>query len=115
MPLLVPWTRGHSAGNVSASRGTAGSVYSNLIGQPGEDQLESSREREHVMADLADGTGGTYFHSSNDLDGGLKILAGGPEYLYLLELSLQGVKPNGSYHPLRVEVARSGLVRHGPA
>ena len=101
--------RALSAGNVSASQGTAGSVYSNIIGQPGEDQLESSREKEHVMADLADGTGGSYFHNSNDLDGGLKILAAGPEYLYLLELSLQGVKPNGLYHPLRVEVARSGL------
>lgn len=98
-----------SAGNVSASQGTAGSVFSNVIGQPGQDQLESMREKEDVMAELADGTGGTYFHNSNDLERGLKALAAGPEYLYLLEFSLQGVKPNGSYHPLRVEVARSGL------
>lgn len=101
--------RALSAGNVSASQGTAGSVYSNIIGQPSEDQLESFREKEHVMAELAEGTGGTYFHDSNDLQGGLKTLAAGPEFLYLLEFSLQGVKPNGSYHPLRVEVARSGV------
>ena len=61
------------------------------------------------MADLAEGTGGTYFHNNNDLEGGLKSLAAAPEYLYLLEFSLQGVKPNGTYHPLKVEVAPTGL------
>jgi VWFA-related protein len=44
---------------------------------------------EDVMAELADGTGGTYFHNSNDLQGGLQALTVVPEYVYLLELSLQ--------------------------
>jgi len=66
-------------------------------------------ENEDVMSELADGTGGTYYRNSNNLEGGLKTLAAAPEYMYLLEFSLQDVKQNGSYHPLRVEVARSGL------
>jgi VWFA-related protein len=100
---------GLGGGNVGANQSTAGSVYANITGQPGGNQLESMRENQDVMSELADGTGGTYFHDSNNLEGGLKTLAAGPEYLYLLEFSLQGVKLNGSYHPLKVEVSKSGL------
>ena len=61
------------------------------------------------MAELTDGTGGTYFHNSNDLQGGLQALAVVPEYMYLLELSLQNVKLDGAYHPLKVKVDQEGL------
>ena len=64
---------------------------------------------EDVMAELADGTGGTFFHNSNDLEGGLQTLAAVPEYVYLLELSLEHVKKDGAYHPLNVKVTRGGL------
>lgn len=71
---------------------------------------------ENSMAELADGTGGTYFHNSNDLTSGLRELMQAPQYVYLLELSLDNVKPNGSYHRLKVKVDRKGLqlqARHG--
>ena len=61
------------------------------------------------MAELADGSGGTYFHNSNDLLAGFKDLAAAPEYVYILELALDNVKPDGTYHRLRVKVDRSGL------
>ena len=64
---------------------------------------------EDVMAELADGTGGTYFHNINDLDSGFKNLTAAPEYLYLLELSLENVKQDGTYHYLKVKVDRDGL------
>ena len=64
---------------------------------------------EDVMAELADGTGGTYFHNSNDMEGGLQALAAVPEYVYLLEFSLEHVKKDGAYHPLNVKVVRDGL------
>jgi VWFA-related protein len=64
---------------------------------------------ENVMAELADATGGTYFHNSNDLDAGLKVLTAVPECIYVLELSLADVKPNGSYHRLKVKVDRDGV------
>jgi len=64
---------------------------------------------EDVMAEFAEGTGGTFFHNSNDLEGGLQALTVVPEYVYLLELSLQDVKQNGEYHPLKVSVDQEGL------
>lgn len=59
---------------------------------------------EDVMAELADGTAGTFFHNSNDLEGGLERLTVVPEWVYLLEFSPTDVKLDGSYHPLKVTV-----------
>jgi VWFA-related protein len=55
-----------------------------------------------VMADLADTTGGIFFHNNNDLAEGFRRLAGAPEYSYLLGFSPQGLKPDGHYHKLKV-------------
>jgi VWFA-related protein len=64
---------------------------------------------ENIMAELANGTGGTYFHNSNDLEGGLRRLSSTPEYLYLLEFYPHDSKQNGSYHRLKVKLSRAGL------
>jgi VWFA-related protein len=64
---------------------------------------------EDVMSELADGTGGTFFHNSNDLAGGFQKLTAAPEYVYLLELSLENVKQDGTYHRLKVKVDQDGL------
>ena len=69
----------------------------------------SGKAVESVMAELADATGGTFFHSNNDLDAGFKKLLEGPEVVYLLELPLDNVKPNGTYHRLKVKVDRSDV------
>ena len=61
------------------------------------------------MSELADGTGGTYFHNSNDLEGGFQSLTATPEYVYLLEMSLQNVKQDGAYHSLKVKVNDGSL------
>ena len=63
---------------------------------------------EDVMSALANGTGGTYVHNTNDLESGLKDLTSPPEYLYLLEFHAKNLKRNGSYHSLKVTVARDG-------
>lgn len=76
----------------------------------------SMRANDNVMAELADATGGTYFHNSNDLDAGLKAVTTFPECVYTLELTLDGVKQNGSFHRLSVKVHRDGAqsrARHG--
>jgi VWFA-related protein len=70
---------------------------------------DTMTQSEDVMSELADGTGGTYFHNSNDLEGGFKVLAAGPEYLYLLEFSLANVKQDATYHRLQVKVDQPGL------
>jgi len=92
---------------------TALTAADNVQGAPagtrGEFRAAAMRAAENVMAELADGTGGTFFHSSNDLDAGLKSLTEAPEVIYLLELSLDNVKPDGAYHRLKVKVDRTGL------
>jgi VWFA-related protein len=64
---------------------------------------------EQPMAELANATGGVFFRNSNDLNVGFKQLAEAPEVVYVLELSLAGVKPDGSYHRLKVKVDRDGV------
>jgi VWFA-related protein len=74
-----------------------------------EYRREAMSLAENPMVELADGTGGTYFHHNNDLDAGLRSFAKGPEYVYVLELSLDDVKLDGSYHRLKVKVDREGV------
>jgi len=66
-----------------------------------------------TLAELADGTGGTFFHNNNDLDAGFSRVAAAPEYLYLLGFSPQDVKPDGSFHKLKVTIQpANGLSVH---
>jgi VWFA-related protein len=94
---------------MSASQSGDESMRAIINGQDQEDRENSMRQSKQVMAEFADGTGGTFFHSDNDLKGGLASLAAAPEHTYLLELSLNDVKQNGSYHALRVEVDRKDV------
>jgi VWFA-related protein len=72
-------------------------------------RLAAMKRAEDVMSEIADGTGGAFFHNSNDLGAGFKSLTDAPEVVYVLELSPDGVKPDGSYHRLKVEVDRKGM------
>jgi hypothetical protein len=56
------------------------------------------------MAALAYGTGGTFFHNSNDLVRGLREMAERPPASYMLGFSPEEVKDNGAYHSLKVKV-----------
>ncbi|MFI5097096.1 MAG: VWA domain-containing protein [Candidatus Acidiferrales bacterium] len=94
---------------IDASERGAGTAYALASGNESQSRRESLSLSENVMAEFADGTGGTYFHNSNDLAGGLQTLTAAPEYVYLLEFSLQHVKPDGSYHRLKVKVDRDSV------
>jgi len=100
--------RGLYAGNVDASQGESASL-SQTTGQTSSDHLAGMQASENAMAELAHGTGGTFFHNSNDLRGGLKSLTATPEYIYLLGISLHDVKANGSFHQLKVKVDKQRL------
>ncbi len=67
-------------------------------------KIEEASEVANVLAELADGTGGTFFHDDNGLKEGLNQLAARPEYIYLLGFSPQNLKFDGSYHGLKVSV-----------
>jgi len=94
---------------IDASERGAGSAYALKTGNESQSRRESLSLGEDVMAEFADGTGGTYFHDSNDLAGGLQSLTAAPEYVYLLEYSLENVRPDGTYHHLTVKVDRNAL------
>jgi VWFA-related protein len=98
----------YTTGLDASERGTT-TAKALITGSEFQYHSDSMSLNEDVMAELADGTGGTFFHNSNDLDGGLQRLAAAPEYVYLLELSLETVKPDGSYHRLKVKVDQDGL------
>ncbi len=102
-------SRGLYSTEIDASERGGSSTLDLMTGQHGQYHADSMNLNEDVMAEFANGTGGTFFHNSNDLEGGFKSLTQAPEYLYLLELSLDTVKPDGSYHRLKVKVERGGL------
>jgi VWFA-related protein len=62
-------------------------------------------ENSYVMMDFANGTGGTYFHNSNDLGGGLLRVGSAPEICYVLGFSPQNQKMDGKYHSIKVAMA----------
>lgn len=62
----------------------------------------SESSNQLVLGELADGTGGTYFHNNNDLDEGFRRVAAAPEYSYVLGFSPQNLKLDGHYHKLKV-------------
>jgi len=76
------------------------------------------------LGELAEGTGGVWFHNNNDLVEGLKHVSAVPEYQYLIGFSPQNLKYDGSFHKLKVTVrlktdnlqARRGYYapRHAP-
>jgi VWFA-related protein len=74
-------------------------------------------EQEDVLAQLADGTGGTFFHNRNDVDEGLRQAGAAPGMTYLLGFSPQNLKLDGSLHTLKVSfVHKTNYIiqaRHG--
>jgi VWFA-related protein len=101
--------RGLYTSVMDASERGGSSVRDLITGERAQNRANDMSLNEDVMAELADGTGGTYFHNNNDLENGLKSLAASPEVVYLLALSLKDVKHDGSYHSLKVKVGKKDL------
>ncbi len=69
--------------------------------------LDSAREvaASEVLSELADDTGGEFFHNNNDLTAGFARVAGTPETYYVLAFTPQNLKYDGSFHKLKVTLA----------
>jgi VWFA-related protein len=72
-------------------------------------QHESALADENVLAEVADGTGGTFFRNNNDYAEGLRSSAAAPEFIYLLGFSPQNLKYDGSFHNLKVTLKPKDL------
>ncbi len=68
--------------------------------------MDQNREvlAEDVLAQVAEGTGGEFFHNNNDLKAGFGLLAGSPG-AYILAFAPKDLKPDGKLHPLKVRLA----------
>ena len=80
-------------------------------------RIASQLAQNEVLAQFADGTGGTFFHNRNDVDEGLREAGAAPAISYLLGFSPQNLKLDGSLHTLKVSFARKNnykiQARHG--
>lgn len=73
--------------------------------------------QEDVLAQLADGTGGTFYHNRNDVDEAMREAGAAPALSYLLGFSPQNLKIDGRYHALKVTLTSKAKLsiqaRHG--
>jgi VWFA-related protein len=69
-------------------------------------RVSSQQQNEYVLGDFAYGTGGTFFHNSNDLETGLRLAGLAPEVSYVLAFSPQNRKMDGQYHLITVKLAK---------
>ena len=85
------------------SRATGSSIQT--MGYDTSYRLAALSQATAVLRDFASGTGGTYFGNSNDLAGGMKLLAEAPESAYIVSFSPQVQKPDGRFHYIKVALA----------
>jgi len=80
-------------------------------------RVAAQSAQDDVMAQLADGTGGTFFHNRNDVDEAMREAGAAPALSYLLGFSPQNLKIDGRYHTLKVSLANKEKfkiqARHG--
>jgi len=80
-------------------------------------RVAAQSAQDDVMAQLADGTGGTFFHNRNDVDEAMRQAGAAPALSYLLGFSPQNLKIDGRYHALKVSLANNEKfkiqARHG--
>lgn len=95
-------------GGDASERGTTISPMS--AGARVQYQTDSAFVQSDVLAELAHGTGGTFFNNSNDLDEGFRRVAARPEYFYILGFSPQNLKMDGTFHNLKITLKDVGKV-----
>jgi VWFA-related protein len=70
-----------------------------------QNETRQAEAKDDGMAVLSAGTGGTFFHNSNDLAKGFRELGMVPETLYILGFAPTDVVADGSFHSLKVRLA----------
>lgn len=75
------------------------------VGYKSSYRIQAQFAQSDILSQLADGTGGTFFHNRNDIDQGLRRAVAAPPLSYLLGFSPQNLKVDGRYHTLKVTLA----------
>ena len=113
-PIIDRALRANIVVDTVDARGLYTTDFGDHIGfNAGADNFELTRFRleEQVLGtllgDLADGTGGNFFHHRNDLDRGIGQAVTAPPVSYVLGFSPQNLKMDGSFHALKVTLENS--------
>jgi len=96
--------RGLYTVNTDVSKPSANAYTQTILNQM---ERQNATAQADVMAELAAGTGGTFYQNSNDLEGGFRRLSTAPEYFYLLAFSPQNLRMDGGFHALKVVLKSS--------
>jgi VWFA-related protein len=72
------------------------------VGYKSTYRIAAQSAQEEVLGQLADGTGGRFFHNRNDVDEAMREAAAAPAFSYLLGFSPQNMKVDGRFHTLKV-------------
>jgi VWFA-related protein len=96
--------RGLYTVNTDVSQKTANVFTQGVLNQM---ERESASRESDVLAELAAGTGASFFQNSNDLEDGFRRLSAAPEYYYLLAFSPQNLRMDGGFHSLKVSLKSS--------
>lgn len=73
-----------------------------LMGNKSQIRLDEYSRNTDVLAEIADSTGGVFFHNSNDLNEGFRRVGSLPGTYYVLAFSPQNLKLDGRFHTLKV-------------
>jgi VWFA-related protein len=74
------------------------------VGYKSTYRTEAQMAQSEILAELADGTGGTFFHNRNDVDEGMRQAVAAPAVSYVIGFSPQNLKIDGRYHTLKVSL-----------
>ena len=91
--------------------------YVRTAGYKSTYRVATQSAQDDVLAELADGTGGTFYHNRNDVDEAMREAGAAPEVSYVLGFSPQNLKFDGRFHTLKVALTTkeklSVQARHG--
>jgi VWFA-related protein len=80
-------------------------------------RLTAQAAQSDILRQLADGTGGTFFHNRNDIEEGMRSAVTAPAISYILGFSPENFKADGRYHTLKVTLTNKRdfalQARHG--
>src|SRR6266436_426216 len=87
------------------------------VGYKASYRVAAQTAQEDVLAQLADGTGGRFFHNRNDVDEAMREAGAAPALSYLLGFAPQNLKIDGRFHMLKVALTNKQKfeiqARHG--
>jgi len=78
-----------------------------VVGHKVQFELDRLQRAVEVLRNLAEDTGGTFFHNSNDYDEGFRRVGAFPRVYYLLAFSPKDLKLDGRFHNLKVSLVSS--------